>query len=162
LFWSRAVMIESCALFFHLVWLALLADFLNKPRVATLLCTIAVGTAAVLVKSTTFPAFAFLGGLLILRRLLRSESSTLDHATFLSAVFACVVPACFGLLWLVYSNSIRAQNPLGTMMTFAGVITDWVFGTWTQRTSVEFWRDVVLTRIIGDIFGFGAFFAAIP
>jgi hypothetical protein len=162
LFWSRTVMIESCALFFNLLWLALLADFLIKPRAAILLCTMAAGTAAALVKSTTFPAFLLLGGLLILRQFLRNEPSTLLHATLLRAVIACVVPAFVGLLWIVYSDSIRAQNPLVAMMTLGGITRGWVFGTWAQRASVEFWRDIVLTRIMHDIFGFGVFIAAIP
>jgi hypothetical protein len=162
LFWSRTVMIESCALFFHLLWLALLADFLIKPRAAILLCTIAVGTAGAVVKSTTFPAFVLLGGLLILRQFFRNIPSASLHATLLCAVIACVVPAFVGLLWIMYSDSIRAQNPFGTMLTLGGVITDWVFGSWAQRASGEFWRDIVLTRIMRDIFGFGVFFAAIP
>jgi hypothetical protein len=64
LYWSRTLMIESCALFFASLWLALLTDFLKKGHVAILIGTIAAGMAAALVKSTTFPAFVVLGSLL--------------------------------------------------------------------------------------------------
>src|SRR5262249_32599903 len=82
-YFSRTVMIESCALFFALLWLALLADFLSKFRVTVLVCAISAGTAAILVKSTTFVGFAVLGGLLIIRGLLRNVLQPAANAKML-------------------------------------------------------------------------------
>ncbi len=71
-FYSRTIMIESCALFFGMAWLAALARFLGRPSYGWLLGTIVLGSLAVLAKSTTFSAFVFLGGLLMLSALFRS------------------------------------------------------------------------------------------
>jgi hypothetical protein len=46
-------------------------------------------------------------------------------------------------------------------MIVPGSMTGWIFGTWAQRASSEFWREVLL-RIIPDIFGFGSFIAVLP
>ena len=160
LYWSRTLMIESCALFFSLLWLALLASLLTRPRVTILICTIAAGIAATLVKSTTFPAFGLLGGLLTFNQFLRNKSSASSNPTLLSAVAAGIVPVLVGVLWILYSNRVRAQNPFDTMMTPTS-LTSWVFGTWAQRASSDFWRDVVLIRLMPDIFGFGPFVAVL-
>src|SRR5262249_37528880 len=70
LFWSRTVMIESLALFFAALWLALLIALLTmpKPTWSSFITVVATGTIAGLVKITTFPAFLFLGGLFFLDR----------------------------------------------------------------------------------------------
>jgi hypothetical protein len=66
LYWSRAFLIESCALFFSLSWLALLMHFLRAGRLVTAILATLCGCLAILAKATTFPAFAVVGGLLIL------------------------------------------------------------------------------------------------
>jgi hypothetical protein len=161
LYFSRTVTIESCALFFALLWLALLADFITKPDATVLLCAIAAGTAAALVKSTTFAAFIVLGGLLIFRGFLRNILQPSPNPKLLGAGIACIVPVVIGFLWVIYSNAVRAENPFGAEIAPGGLV-DWIFGTWTQRASAELWRDTVLTRVMLDIFGYGLIFAAVP
>jgi hypothetical protein len=161
LYFSRTVTIESCALFFALLWLALLADFLTKSSITVLLSAIAAGTAAVLVKSTTFPPFVVLGGLLIFRGFLRNTLWPSPNPKLLGAVTACIVPVVIGYLWVIYSDTVRAENPFGAEIAPGG-LADWIFGTWAQRASAELWRDTVLTRVMLDIFGYGLAIAAVP
>lgn len=160
LYWSRTVMIESAALFFGLLWLALLLSSLTNPRPAVVLWTVAAGTAAVLTKSTTFPAFLLLGGILFLRANLRSGLSLLSWRAVTPAVLGFAVPLALGCLWVLYSDGVKARNPLGSLLS-STVLAGWNFGSWQQRTSTAFWHGVVLDRILPDIFGYGVALAAV-
>jgi hypothetical protein len=160
LYWSRTLMIESCALFFAALWLALLADFLTKPRLTILIYAIAAGIAAALVKSTTFPAFLVVGGFLIIAQFLSDKPAASLRKTLFGAVAACIVPVFTGVLWIMYSNSVRAQNPFAAMIV-PDRMASWIFGTWAQRASTEFWREVLI-RTMPDILGFGVFIAVLP
>jgi hypothetical protein len=145
LYWSRTVMIESCALFFGLLWLALLARLLSAPRLLTLLWTILAGAGAVLAKSTTFPAFLVVGGLLFLHQVPREGLAAPYRRPLILAVVAFVVPLLIGYLWVRYSDAVKLPNPYGYKLT-SSAPTTWNFGTWAQRTSSQFWLDVVLLR----------------
>src|SRR5262249_36927699 len=133
---------------------------LTKPRVTVVLCAITAGTATVLVKSTTFPAFVVLGGLLTVRRFLQNKPQPSLNPTLLGAVIACIAPVVVGILWVVYSDNVRAQNPFGAALVPGG-LAGWIFGTWAQRASGELWRDTVLMRVI-DIFGYGFLIGVVP
>lgn len=160
LYWSRTVMIESTALFFGLLWLALLMSALTNFRPAALLWTAAAGIAAVLTKSTTFPAFLLLGGILFLGVKLRNGSPVLSWRAVTLATLGFAVPLALGYLWVLYSDGVKAQNPLGSLLSSTG-LAEWNFGSWQQRTSAAFWRGVMLERILPDIFGYGVPLAAV-
>ena len=57
-------MIETCAVFFSLSWLAYLARYFTEARPVFLAAAIVTGILGVLTKATTFPAFAVLGGII--------------------------------------------------------------------------------------------------
>jgi hypothetical protein len=154
LFWGRTVMIESCALFFGLLWLALLADFLSRPRPAALLWTVLAGTAAALVKLTRFPAFLLLGGALLIHHALRDGLSQPHRRTLALALAGFVIPLIFGYAWVAYSDAVKQQNPFGALLTSAGLWT-WNFGSWAQRWSSALWLRTVLQRALPDDFGYG-------
>ena len=61
LYWSRTFLIETCALFFAVLWLALLVRYLNRRVWTAVAGALAAGCLAILAKSTTFPAFTVLG-----------------------------------------------------------------------------------------------------
>jgi hypothetical protein len=159
LYWSRTVMMESTALFFALLWLALLMSSLTDFRPAMVLWTAAAGTAAVLTKSTTFPAFLLLGGILFLGVTLRKGLSLLSRRAVTLAVLGFAVPLALGYLWVLYSDGVKAQNPIGSLLSSTG-LAGWNFGSWQQRTSAGFWHGVLLERILPDIFGYGVPIAA--
>jgi hypothetical protein len=160
-FYSRTIMIESCALFFGAAWLAALARFLSRPNYPTLCGCIALGSLAVLTKSTTFPAFVVLGALLMLSALIglwRRVPSAPRFRTQLLAATACVIPLAVGYAWVLYSDAVKAHNILGTMLTSTS-LGNWNFGTWAQRTSSKLWNEVILSRALPDIFGNGVLIA---
>jgi hypothetical protein len=154
LYWSRTVMIESCALFFGLLWLALLAHLLTAPRLVILLWTVLAGTCAILAKSTTFPAFLVVGGLLFLHQLLRDGIAAPHRRPLILAVAAFIVPLVIGYVWVIYSDAVKLPNAFGYKLT-SRALTTWTFGTWAQRTSSQFWLDVVVLRALPQIFGYG-------
>ena len=75
-YWSRTIMIESCALFFSVVGLALVALYLNQANRSPIVLVLAfVGfSLAALTKGTTYSAYAFLAGLLVLAEGFRGVS----------------------------------------------------------------------------------------
>jgi hypothetical protein len=154
LYWSRTVMIESCALFFGLLWLALLARLLSAPRLMNLVWTVLAGTCAVLAKSTTFPAFLVVGGLLFLHQVLRDGLAAPYRRPLILAVIAFVLPLLLGFVWVAYSDAVKLHNIFGSRLTSA-MLNTWNFGTWAQRKSSQFWLDVVLLRSLPQIFGYG-------
>jgi hypothetical protein len=153
-YWGRTVMIESCALFFGLLWLALLACFLTSPRRSILLWAILAGIGGVFAKSTTFPAFLVVGGLIFLPSVLRSRTSRPDYRTLILAMTTFVVPLAVGYIWVRYSDAAKAQSPFGSLLT-SDNLASFTFGTWAQRTSSKFWLDVVLMRALPEILGYG-------
>jgi hypothetical protein len=161
IYWGRTVMIESCALFFGLLWLALLVRFLTRRSVIGLIGIVVAGSLGVLVKATTFPAFTLLGGFWILANLrtcLRRRAYGALFQMFVYAALACALPLAIGYAWVVYSDNVKLLNPFGALITSAALI-DWNFGTWDQRFSARLLGTVF--RAMVDIFGYSSIIAVI-
>ena len=156
LYWSRTFLMESCALFFSLAWLALTARYFERPGRYTALAALASGCLAILTKSTTFPAFAAVGGLLILFRLWESWRLGDPRARLLrmSAVMMInlLFPFIVGILWVWYSDHIKNANVFGQMLK-SDALAGWNFGNLGQRLSSVLWIDTVRNRIFPDILG---------
>ena len=158
LYWGRTFMVETCALFFSFLWLAYLARFLAAPAFASAVIATFAGSLGVLAKSTTFPAFAMLGGLLFLKE---GYAAWTNRAVaqrvrpILLALVVVAVPLVVGGAWSTYSDMVRAHNEIGAHMTNSR-LARWIFGTWDQRVGATFWRDVVLRRALSDAFGYAA------
>ena len=162
-FWSRTVMIESCALFFGLAWLAALSRVLLRPGIGMLILTIIAGVLGINAKSTTFVPFGLLGAALICWRAIGGWRRGLTRADLIAvgfALVACAVPFVSGVAWVVYSDRVKLENPLGANLTSTG-LTTWNFGTLAQRKSAAFWRDVVRARILPDTLGYAPILALV-
>jgi hypothetical protein len=155
-FWGRTFMIETCALFFSLCWLSYIARYLKEPKTVFALLAVITGTLGILTKATTFPAFAVLGGLLILKD---SYSIWTDRTAInklrpvLLAIFTLIVPFFIEILWTFYSDTVRVKNEFGAQWT-GRRLTQWTVGTWDQRVSPELWG-VITLRSAFDTFGYG-------
>jgi hypothetical protein len=158
LFWGRTFMVETCALFFCLAWLAWLAAYLREPKPAFAAIAVAAGCLGILAKSTTFPAFAVLGVLLLLKQwhsARKTGFSAVSLRPVLVAALVLAVPFLLGILWTVYSDMVKAQNEIGARLT-STALAPWTFGTWDQRIGARLWRDVIASRSLADAFGYGA------
>jgi hypothetical protein len=153
IFWSRTVMIESCALFLSLTYLAAAAEYLYSPRTAIAALILFTGVLAAMVKLPTFFGFALCGALLLLgdryRRSLLDLSNLRTHIVY--AVCAGVVPFLAGYSWSLYAEAQRTKNPLSGFLALDALVT-FTYGTLRQRFSPELWH-VVWSRSIPDILG---------
>jgi hypothetical protein len=158
LFWGRTFMVETCALFFSFLWLAYLARFLVEPKPAFAAIALVAGCLGILAKSTTFPAFAVLGGLLLLQEChagWKKAFSVLGLRPLLLGALVVAAPFVVGALWTVYADMVKAENEIGARLT-STALARWNFGTWDQRMSASLWREVVAHRSLADAFGYGA------
>jgi hypothetical protein len=152
-YWGRTVLIESCALFFCLLWLAMLARFLQTATVGSFIGTMFAGVAGILCKVTTFPAVAALGVILVLAEAYRAWSAgelvaRLRTLALTATVF--IVPLAAETAWDAFSNAVRLQNPFGPQLT-SSYLFGWVFGTWKQRVG-PLWG-IIWDRSLPEIFG---------
>ena len=170
LFWSRTFMIESCALFFSCLALGLLVGYLQNRATWTAISALLAGTAATLVKATTFPAFAVVGGCLILLdlgRRLRDRRGLTELKLALIPGLVITTPFLIGYAWVHYSDSLKSANEFGRLLTSAN-LSSWNFGSLQQRLSSALWSDTIYDRVLPDLFGlavpvaFVAFGAALP
>jgi hypothetical protein len=181
-FCSRTVMIESAALFFCVLWLALVARYIFTSTLSgtssgtssggsfgawIVVGALAAGTLGVLTKATTFPAFCVVGCLFVVLRLRQEVVDLRDlqrlgwrrAATLCGVTLAmCLIPIVFGALWVGYTDTIKSSNPYGALLT-AEALSAWNFGTFAQRTSEAFWVGVVLGRAAPEVLGYGVWLA---
>lgn len=155
-YYSRTVLIETCALFFGALWLALLAAHLKRARWVLLLGAVASGSLAVLAKSTTFPSFLVLGGVATTWVLFQQwRAGTAWRAIALiagGALVAAAVPLMLGLGWVAYSDAVKSANAFGAHLT-SEALARWNFGGLSQKFSASLWKDIVFGRIMPDVLG---------
>jgi len=152
IFWSRTVLIESCALFFCLLWLALLAQYLKNTTFVSLVGAVLAGSLGILCKATTFPAVAVLGGLLVLADAYQAWAArrlVVRLRVLAPAAAVFIVPLAAEIAWIVFTDAVRQQNPIGAMST-SSTISSWIFGSWNQRFAL---RRILWDRSLPDILG---------
>ena len=157
IFWGRSVMIESCALFFSLLWLTLLERYLRTNSILSVVGTVVAGSFAVLVKVTTFLSFGLLGGAMVIVAAANVYRSGIYAGQFKRlglAAFAGLVPLIVELFWLYYSDEIKLANSFGSRLTSQALI-GWNFGPLPLRVSLQFWQDAIVLRAVPEILGYG-------
>ena len=155
LFWSRTFLIESCAWFLALLWLAFFVRFLTNGHPLAAIVALLVGLLAVLTKATTFPGFMVLGGLMLLPsawRWLRAGLPVSDLPAFALAGAAMLLPLAGDLIWVHYSDALKSANPMGRLLT-SGALAGWNYGTLDQRISLGLWQTALMKRVLPDLFG---------
>jgi hypothetical protein len=151
IFWSRTVMIESCALFFSVSYLALAVEYLKSPRTSVAALMVLAGSLAAMVKLPTFFGFAICSAFLLIAdmdpRALRNR--TVPHLTF--AACAGLVPALAGYGWSLYAERQRLLNPLAGFLGL-DALREFTYGTTRQRISPDVWS-VLWSRSVPDLLG---------
>lgn len=156
LYWSRTFLIESCALFFAVLWLSMLARYLSSGGWLSIVVATASGCLAVLAKSTTFPAFVLVGGLgamwVLVGRLRAGQPFARVVKGALPLAICVAVPFAIGFWWVNYSDQIKSLNEFGRSLTSAN-LSRWNFGAIDQRFSEKLWVTILVGRVLPDIFG---------
>jgi hypothetical protein len=165
LFWGRAFLIESCALFFSLWYLAVAIPMVQSTSESSslrwnlqlLLCTV-LAVVAALTKINTFVVPGLLVAFFATERLLTQTSirEALANASIRRMAFACIFPLfvalAFTLYWVHFSDWVKFKNPIATALT-SGTLTKWNFGTVDQRFSSDLWVKAILKRSIPESVG---------
>ncbi len=153
LFWSRTVMIESTAIMFGAVFLFGLIGYLNRPNFidATLLF---IGlTLCCLVKVTTLLSFAAFAGIITLWFLYQAHLGGKTIAELVKLAFvpalAAVIAFALLLLWLDFTDDLKARNPFGEVLTTSG-ISLFTMGTLWQRLDPASWLEIFFGRAVRD------------
>ncbi len=157
LYWGRTFLVETCALFFAMAWLALTLKFLNHGGWRYAAGATVAGIAAVLAKATTFPAFAVLGSLAVLYFFalgIRSREPVAALARFVGTTAVIVLlPFVFGFAWVWYSDAVKEANQLGHFLT-SEALSGWNFGNMQQRLSSKLWSDTIGGRVLPETLGY--------
>ncbi len=156
-YWSRTFMIESSALFFNLLWLACLAEFLRNPKWKWCGAAIFSGCLGILAKSTTFPAYGFLGGIASAIVLYRNWNGSVcrKRVALKAGAVAAIggLPLLVGLLWVHHTDAVKSGNVFGNMLT-ATALTDWLYGTLAQRLDLHQWKAALISRTLPQALGY--------
>ena len=150
-YWSRAFLIESTALFLALAYLALAWLYLDRPRASTLLLALLLGVLAALVKITTCAGAWLVLGLLLPRVLRLPEFSCLSRPsarlrmrTWRVCTWLLIVgvPLAAGVLWTHYADGLKEQNPIAKHLT-SRALQEWNFGLWGMRWEWDTWKCIL-------------------
>lgn len=156
IFWGRAFLIETCALFFALLFFSAYLAALARPTAWPLARAAGLGCLAILAKATTLPAFSFLAGLMFLGgfvRALRSEGRAVRLGPWIALSVVLVLPYPVGLGWIAITDAVKLANGLlGPTLRTENL--HWHnYGSSDFRFSVVFWQGIVVGRILPDIYG---------
>jgi hypothetical protein len=154
-FWSRAFMIESTAVFFAVAFIALALETWERPRPLAIIALLLAAVLAALVKITTFFGFGIAAALLLAPRAFQAwRSEGLRHALqrCLPAAAAVGLALVATVAWVRFGDGLKAQTLWGWMLGSEN-LHGWNFGNWTQKTDPAFWRGVVFGRAARDILG---------
>jgi hypothetical protein len=153
-FWARAFMIESCAVFFGAAWLLCVIRGTQRRSWALLLLSIPFCALCALTKATTWPAFVVACGLFMCWTMWRSWR--IPFSAILLAGGGIVLALVLTLVWTWHADRVRQLNLLGEYLTAANLNrVAWNYGTWSQFFSSSLWGSIVPQRMLPQILGYG-------
>jgi hypothetical protein len=149
--WSRASLIEYCALFFAIVFSFLLLKMWESQKIHLLVLASVMGSLGGLVKVTTLvPHIIFVGIYILLKtRSLKELLENRRRLIFLSLpMLSSIIVA---RLWTMWSDHSKELNPATKWLTEKNLF-EWNYGTVQQRKISANWS-VILDRIDQLIIG---------
>ncbi len=164
LYWNRAYMIESTALFFTLTSLYLYTlvrdGAFNQARTLKKQSLVLAGfwlslSLSLLVKATTGLPILLLIILDLIWQLFKSFRE--KHESFKSIFYRLIPTAliAFAALlilkgWTLHADAVKSLNPIGIGWT-SEALKAWNYGTVDQRLSLELWLGVLIKRMLTPI-----------
>ena len=148
LYYSRSFMIESTALCASAWFLLAYCRTLERRHAAWLAAAMALGVIAALAKVTTLIVFLVPAAIFTiwkLRQALRPAPTSIWPGVqkIIGGGLAAIVPAVIvGTVWVRFSDSVKASNPL-TRMLMSGSLSLFSFDTPGQRLSVSTWEQLL-------------------
>jgi hypothetical protein len=150
LFWSRTFMIESTALFFAITYLlamhrATAQGVTSRQTMIWLTAALAAGALGGMVKVTTLVPWWTAAAILAATRLRRGRRARSRQA---GVAVALVAPVLAAVGWLVFSDAVKAENPLSAQLAWSPVAWQH-FGPLATRFSLRSWYAVPGGAILG-------------
>ena len=167
IFWSRAFMIESMALFFGLSYIAFFLKYVKDSKEKFVVLMVLSGILSGLVKVTTFMVSSIPVLLLLLYKVvkdirtgnLREFVLRLGSREYVAPALAVLLPYGLASLWVSYADRLKELNPLAAGYITSKALTTWNFGTWDLRFTGGFWERIyffLITYGIGSSLVFSA------
>ncbi len=151
-FWARAFMIESCAVFFGAAWLLCVIRGTQRQSWALLLLSIPLCLVCAITKATTWPAFVVAYVLFMCWTMWRS--GRIPFSAIQLAGAGIVLALTLTLVWTWHADRVKQLNLLGGYLT-SGNLHGWNHGTWSQFFSPTLWGSIVPQRMLPQILGYG-------
>jgi len=163
LFWSRALMIESLALFLAVTFLACLVRWQGTADVKWAMLGALSGVLAAAVKITTLYGFLLGAAVLMLVDFLRTwrarasrslvpDSTSIRHYLQATVSFL-VLPLLTALLWTRFTDRVRDANPLAREFLGSRALEGWIWGSPELRGDPGFWHMLLWGRTAADAAG---------
>ena len=149
LFWSRAFMIESTALFFAVTFLLavhrLTRAGTRSTQTAWLALVLAAGMLGAMVKITTFVPW-WTGAAIL--AIYREYSEPAERRLRMTLAIGLVVPVLAAIGWLKFTDVVKAANPLSARLAWSTVAWQH-FGSLGMRFMLRSWYAVPGGAIMG-------------
>jgi hypothetical protein len=152
LFWSGTFMIESTALFFTLFFVYFIINILKGSRSGLSL----FGAATFLLLASLQKVTTVLAPLVIFALIYLSQMGIknilADLKWTLKLALAILIALAIAFMWIKYSDQVKSLNPIGAKLT-SSHLSQWNYGTLSQRLSFHLWHDVIYYRNIVKMSG---------
>ncbi|WP_139230433.1 MULTISPECIES: glycosyltransferase family 39 protein [unclassified Pseudomonas] len=152
--WGRSFMMETAAVFFAVVAIKYFIEFLGLAKRTSVLLFVFFAILSVLQKATTgLPVLAVMALLFLFHEV---SNKGVVKAITIKNVFLSVVlfglPIIVGAGWAFYTDIVKAQNEFGAYIT-SSALSQWNWGTASQRLSEALYLDVIWKRLLKDNLG---------
>jgi hypothetical protein len=137
IYWSRTFMMESTALFFSIAHLYFVMRYVRTRKIQDGVYGGVLGTIGALVKVTTFPAFALVGGLYFVYSL-RHDYKKLRE--YVPALILFLLPVLVTWRWVHFTDELKGLNVISDGYLTSKVLEIWNFGPLRQRFLASTWQ----------------------
>ena len=150
LFWGRATLIETTAIFFGTAWLYAAMRATRYKDVVLAAVALPLCALAALAKMTTWPTFVSAYGLFWLFE--RRRGISVFRSEFWILISGVTAALVGSIAWIEFSDEIKSTGPLTSYLT-SNDLTEWNFGSIFQRFSSQLWLETLPNRMLPDILG---------
>lgn len=152
LFWSRAFLPESTAVFLATAFLAFAVTWVRSRRPRDLALCALFGALAGMQKITTFVPFLGAAWLVLLHGHARSAGRLWPlRGVLLPLAVLTGIPVAATAAWTRHADALKELNPIGQVLTSAA-LTRWNFGTLDLRLDGDFMYGAVLNQPFETIY----------
>lgn len=168
LYWGRAFMIETTALFLAIAGIKYFIELLQerRPRLSAALLVLFISLAILQKATTGLPVLAVLACVYLVFWLKqwRADAWKFPLESALRAVLLFGLPLAVGIAWTLYTDHVKSQNDLGVQLT-SQALSEWNWGDLGQRWSAPLYTEVIwqrmLLRNLGGALGLAVLAAAL-